>query len=471
MSIQIFIAFFIYALALIGISLFFSKKGTKNADGFILGNRSTNYWVTAIALQVSDMSHWLFMGLPFVVFCYGLITFWEAFGLVFGMFFCWQFIAAKIRVETEKYDCVTIFSYFEKRFGDNSGTIRLLSSIISIVFLTFYISSGLVALGRLCEAAFGTSYTFGVILGLLIAVVYTLVGGFLSVAWCGFFQGIYVIFMLILVPIVAYFKIGGWTVIAQAAATKGVSLSILPSVITLSFGGMIFSSFLKWGPGYFGQTHLISFFMGIDDPKKIRYAKYVGLTWQVLVLFFAMLLGVVGIAYFNNKPDGELIYILLANKLFSPLFAGFILCALLAVTLSTLGTQILNSGSVMAQDIYKRLIYKNASSKNILFMTRFLSLVIAIISMLIAFDNSKTIYDLVNYAWSGMGSAFGPLVLTTLYSKVVTKQGAIAGIIVGSLVSGAWYSFGLANIPPLIPGFALSYIAIYIVSYLTRKNS
>ncbi|MFC1842996.1 sodium/proline symporter, partial [Candidatus Dependentiae bacterium] len=372
----------------------------------------------------------------------------------------------KIRVETEKYQALTLFSYFEKRFSDNSGIIRLLSSLISVVFLTFYISSGLVAMGRLFENAFGTSYVLGIFLGLAITVIYTLIGGFVAVAWCDFFQGLFAIVMIILVPTMAYYLIGGWPVIAQAAAEKQISLSLVPAAASI---WTILAFVFTWGPGYFGQAHLLSFFMGIDDPKKIKYAKYVGLTWQALALLFAIFIGVVGIAYFHTGAEAELIYILLTKLLFSPFIAGFVLCAILAVTLSTLDTQILSSGTILAEDFYKKIVHKKASSKTIVLMSRLFSITISSIAIIIAFDGSKTIYDLVNYAWSGMGSAFGPLVIASLYSKKVNKYGAMAGIITGSVVSGAWY---LLKIPlaPLIPGFIASAIAIYLVSYVTRNK-
>jgi len=459
---QMISAFVIYVLALIGIGYFFSRK-TKSSAEFILGERSTNYFVTAIALQASDMSHWLFLGLPAMVYSFGLIRIWEAVGLLFFMFLSWHFIAPKIRVATEKYQALTLFSYFEKRFSDSSGAIRLLSSLISVVFLTFYISSGLVALGRLFENAFGLDYTIGIFVGLAVTVIYTLIGGFVAVAWCDFFQGLFALGMIILVPTVAYFAIGGWPVIAQAAVQKGVSLSIIPTAASV---WTILSFIFTWGPGYFGQAHLLSFFMGIDNPKKIKYAKYIGLTWQAIALLFAAFIGVVGIAYFDN--GGELIYILLTKMLFSPFIAGFVLCAILAVTLSTLDTQILSAGSILVEDVYRKVFNKKASSKKILWMSRVFSLIVSTIAISIAFDGSKTIYNLVNYAWSGMGSAFGPLVIASLYSSKVNKYGALAGIVTGSLVSGI-FPYLNVGLSPLIPGFIASSIAIYLVSFLTKK--
>ena len=462
MDLQMIAAFVIYAFALIGIGYFFSRK-TKNSAEFILGERSTNYFVTAIALQASDMSHWLFLGFPAVIYAFGLVRIWEAVGLLFFMFLSWQFIAPKIRVATEKYQALTLFSYFEKRFSDTSGRIRLLSSLISVIFLIFYISSGLVALGKLFENAFGLDYSLGIFVGLAITLVYTLIGGFVAVAWCDFFQGLFALGMIMLVPTVAYFAIGGWPVITQAAVQKGVSLSIIPTTASM---WTILSFIFTWGPGYFGQAHLLSFFMGIDDPKKVRYAKYIGLTWQAIVLLFAAFTGIVGIAYFNN--GSELIYILLTKMLFSPFIAGFILCAILAVTLSTLDTQILSSGAILSEDVYRKVFNKKASSTTILWMSRLFSMIVSVLAIGIAFDGNKTIYNLVNYAWSGMGSAFGPLVIASLYSKNINKQGALAGIMTGSLVSGI-FPYLKTGFSPLIPGFIASYIAIYLVSFLTKK--
>jgi len=462
MNLQMIIAFVIYAIALIGIGYYFSRKN-ESANEFMLGERSTNYFVTAVAMQASDMSHWLFLGLPAVVYAFGLIRIWEAVGLVFFMFLSWQFIAPKIRVATEKHQALTLFSYFEKKYKDSSGIIRLLSAIISVIFLTFYISSGLVALGRLFENAFGLSYQIGIFLGLGITVIYTLIGGFVAVAWCDFFQGLFAVFMIVLVPTLAYYMIGGWPVIAQAAAEKNLSLSILPAGVSI---WVILDLIFGWGPGYFGQAHLLTFFMGIDDPKKIKYAKYVGLSWQIIVLLFAIFTGIVGIAYCND--GGELIYILLTKMLFTPLIAGFVLCAILAVTLSTLDTQILNSGAVFAEDVYLRAFNKKASSRVILFVSRLFSILVSIVAIFIAIDGSRTIYNLVNYAWSGMGSAFGPLVIASLYSNKVTRQGAISGIVAGALVSAAWPYLNTGMFP-LIPGFVSSAMAIFVVSWMTRR--
>jgi len=463
MNIQIIAAFSIYFVLLIIISYIASLK-VKSSSGFILGNRDTNFFVTAIALHASDMSHWLFLAFPAVVYASGLIRFWEILGIITFMFLNWHFIAPKIRKETEKYKALTLFEYFEKKFKDTNGIIRILTATISVFFFTFYITSGLIALGKLFESAFGLHYEIGAGVGLSIALIYTLIGGFVSVAWCDFFQGLFAFAMIIFVPAVALYTIGGFGPIISTAQAKGVSLSIIPSWEQIWPTMWLF---LIWGPGYFGQPQLISFFMGIKHPKNIKYAKLLGLTWQSVTLGCSALMGLVGLAYFEHGD--ETIYIRLTKLLFCPFVAGIALCAIIAATLSTLDSYILTAGATVAQDIYKKITHKQASSKALLLSSRICSITISLIALIIACNKNITIYSLIKYAWAGMGSAFGPLVVATLYSKKTNKYGAIAGILTGSAVAAIFPSIN-PNIPELIPGFICSYIAIYIVSLLTRKH-
>ncbi len=468
MNISIMIAFFCYILILIFISLFFSKKNKTSSD-FMLGSRSINYWVTAIALQSSDMSHWLFLSLPGAIYTQGITQAWIAIGLIGGVFLNWHFIAPKIRTETEKYNCITLFSYFQKKFNDNSGIIKITSACITLIFFAFYISSGLVALGRLFTIIFNMNYHTGVLIGLGTTVAYTLIGGFVAVAWCDFFQGLFLLVMIILVPLFAYFSTEGWSEIAFVASEKNISLSLFPKFSEIT---TILVPSLGWGLGYFGQPHILSFFMGIKDPKNISSAKKIGISWQIISLIASISVGVIGISYFSQGiNDPEMIFVQMTQQLFAPLIAGFVLCSILAATLTTVDSQILTSGSIIAEDISSKLFKNKLSSKTTMLLSRVGSLLISIIALCIAWNDSKTIYDLVNYAWSGMGSAFGPLVIMSLYVKDINKYGAFTGIITGATVSAVWPYFN-TDILPLIPGFLLSGISIYTVSYITKeKNS
>lgn len=454
-------AIYFVILSIIGF-VFYKKKQT--ADDFILGDRSVNYFVTAIATQATDMGAWLFLGLPAAVFVHGFCEVWTAIGLVFFMFLNWQYIAPRLRNESEKYKSFTYISYFGNKFQDTTQSIRIVGSLILLFFFTAYISAGLVGLGRLFQASFDITYHTGIILAITTALVYTLVGGFIAVAWCDLFQGLFLLAMIVIVPIAAYISLGGWHIMSTMSKIHAINYN---SFFSFSSIGLA----LGWGLGYFGQPHILTNFMGINDPKKIPYAKYIGITWQIIVLTAAICIGIIGTYYFQDPNiAAELIFVHMAKDLFPLFIAGFAVCGIFAATLSSMDSLILIAGNTCAEDIYKAVLHKNASSKTLVCVSRIASIVVSLIALYIARNNSESVYSLVNYAWSGLGSAFGPLLLATFYWKHTNKFGAIAGMIVGAGVSGSW-TFVNSSILPLLPGFAASTLAIIAVSCMTSKKT
>ena len=387
------------------------------------------------------------------------------------MFLSWHFIAKKLRVATEKYQALTLSSYFEKRFDDKSGTIRIISSLIALFFFTLYISAGIVALGRALEATFGFSYLMGIIFGTLTVAAYTMMGGFIAIAWNDFLQGMFVLIVIVLFPIYGLYHIGGITSIIGAASAKQISLALFPDYSFATISSLLVAS-LGWGIGYFGQPHILVNFMGIDNPNNIKKAKYIGIAWQTITLGAAALIGLIGIPFFTqNLANPELVFIDMVKALFNPLFAGFVLCAILAAAISTMDSQILVSASMLTQDLYKKLFRKKLEERRLVTVSRLSGILIIFISFLLALDNNESIFALIRYAWCGLGSTFGPLVILSLYSKTITRQGALAGIILGGLTSGVWKHLDLfVKDYAIIPGFIVSFVAILVVSRLTRKR-
>ena len=474
MHTYVIIAFVTYFALLLSLGLLFHKKQTTSSD-FIMGNRSLNFWLVALSAHASDMSAWLFMAFPMLIFLMGLPHIWIALGLLIGMFLNWQFVAPKLRSMTENYNCYTLPSFFEKRFNDVSGKIRLISAVAMVIFLTHYLSAGLIAMGLLFESIFGLNYYFGLSLALLVVMIYTCAGGFTTVAWTDLFQGIFLLLMILLVPYMAFSEIGGWQAIQDAAAKKSLSLSIFPNTETTSLLS-IFSLSLGWGLGYFGMPHIITKFMGIKNVSEMSKSKWVGMSWQVITLSAAVLVGLIGIAYFPNgleKP--EMVFVEMVKSLFHPFFAGFILCAVVAANMSTMDSQILVCGSIISEDLY-RYFYSShkPSDKKVLFISKFSVILISLIALVLAFNKSATIADTVQYSWSGLGSAFGPLVLMSLYSKRTNRFGALAGIIVGTLTVIVWPTLNPLilkhELSPMIPGFFLSLFSIYMVSIMTSNK-
>ncbi len=442
-------------------------------SSFIVGGRSLNFWVTALSAHASDMSNWLFMSFPAAIYVGGLVELWVAIGLTFFMFLNWHYIAPKLRIETELSNTYTLASFFEWRFKDKSGTIRILSALMSVIFFTIYLSAGLYGIGKLFEFAFGVPYALGIVLGIVIMVAYTTLGGFVAVAWTDLFQGMFLLVMILIVPFVALGKVGGVGAVLSAAAAQGVSLRLVPEYSLAAFG-RILMIVLGWGLGYFGLPHVLTKFMGIANPDDIRKSKYVGIAWQIITLGAAACVGLVALAYFSSGiNDLELIFVTMTQELFSPYFAGLILCAILAATISTIDSQMLVLAGVLTEDLYKRVYHPKATHKELVRVFRLSIVGVGSIAAVIALAKLSTIYQLVWYAWTGLGCTFGPVVVTALYGgKHVNRYGAIAGILAGGTISGLWW---LINplllrfaVPGMIPGFFGSLALIYLVSWVTR---
>ncbi len=467
-----FIAIGIYIAILLVIG-FASYRKQQTATDFIIGGRSLNYWLTAIAAHASDMSSWLFIGFPAVIFIGGLFNSWFAIGLCLFMLLNWLFVAPKVRVKTEEYNSLTFSSFFESRFHDTSGMIRIFTAIISLIFYTIYISAGIVGLGILVNSLFGIDYHIAISVGIVVVVPYLFIGGYTTLAWIDLFQGFFLLLAIVAVPVIALPKVGGFEGVTEALTAHGLSFSMIPNTSPKTLW-KIFFSICGWGIGYFGQPHIVTKFMGIRKASHIKKSMAVGMSWQVIALGSATLIGLIGVAYFTRGLDkAEHLFVTKVGDILPPVIMALILCGVLGATISTMDSQILVLASSLAEDFYKKIFHKDASPEHLLWISRLFVLLVTALAFSIAFFKISTIYSLVFFAWSGLGSAFGPLLLFCLYSKKANKYGAWGGIIVGAAVSLIWpfYNKQLPiDIPTLVPGFLLSSFAIFILSHTTHRH-
>jgi len=465
-------AVIIYFAILLVIGVLSYRKHISASD-FIIGGRSLNYWLTALAAHASDMSSWLFMGYPAVVFSGGVFQAWAAVGLIVFMFLNWKLIAPKIRVATEQYNSLTFSSYFESRLADTSGTIRIFTALMSLFFYTIYISAALIGLGILLETLFAIDYDVGIIVGIIIVIPYVFIGGYHTLAWIDLFQGCFLLAVIVFVPLYLLPQVGGWDGVSQALTQKHLTKSLFPDFSMKTIQDVIFMV-AGWGLGYFGQPHIVTKFMGIKNVHEIYKSKWIGMSWMVISLTAATLVGLVGIAYFNQGiNDSELVFIEMVKETFHPFFIGLILCAVLAATINAMSSQVLVLSSNLTEDFYKKLFRKNASSRELLIVSRAGVIFVALIAFVISYIKPSSIYSLVLYAWSGLGCAFGPLLLLSLYWKKINKYGAWAGILIGGGLAALWPYFNEfleTPIPSMIPAFSCSFGAILLISYFTQPK-
>jgi sodium/proline symporter len=491
MNIEAMISLTAYFALMLGIGVYAYRKSTSDVSEYMLGGRKLHPAVGALSAGASDMSGWMLMGLPGAVFISGFSSAWIAVGLVIGAYLNYRFVAPRLRVFTEMADdAITIPDYFEKRFNDKTRALRILSSVVIVIFFTLYTSAGIVAGGKLFEASFGLDYQLGLFLTAGVVVAYTLFGGFLAVSLTDFVQGCIMFIALILVPLVTYF------VLKDMGDLTTTLTAVDPSYFkwwpeSMTVLGLI--SLLTWGLGYFGQPHIIVRFMAIRSLKDIATARYIGMSWMVVTVIGAVATGIFGFAYAQSQTltvdDSETIFILLSQVLFHPYIAGFLLAAILAAIMSTISSQLLVSSSSLTEDFYKTFLRKDASQRELIAIGRISVLLVSLaaigrISVLLvslaaiglAFDRSSNILSLVSNAWAGFGAAFGPIILLSLYWKGFSRDGALAAMVVGAVTVLFWLYAPIEIggqslseiIYEIIPGFIFSTLAAVLVSRFGR---
>ncbi|MRX72673.1 sodium/proline symporter PutP [Bacillus lacus] len=477
MSTPTIVTFIVYLVGMLGIGLMFYKY-TNNLSDYVLGGRTLGPGVAALSAGASDMSSWLLLGLPGYAYTDGFDALWICVGLSIGAFLNWHYVARRLRTYTEiASDSITVPDYLENRFKDRTKVLRVISAFVILIFFTFYASSGLVGGAILFQETFRMEYNTALLIGALVIISYTFLGGFLAVSWTDFFQGILMFLALIIVPIVAITEMNGWG--STVSAVSEINPGLLDAFDSLSTLGII--SLLAWGLGYFGQPHIITRFMALKSTKDIPKAKLIGMSWMVISLFGAVFTGLAAIAYFaGNEPDNpEKVFILFADILFNPWVSGILIAAILSAIMSTIDSQLLVSSSAIAEDFYKAIIRKNASEKELVWIGRIGVVVIAIIAVVLAIganpanENASSILSLVSYAWAGFGAAFGPVILLSLFWRGMNGKGALAGILTGAVTVVVWTLLTDAGIIKfklyeIVPGFILAVLAIYLVSMLTH---
>ena len=475
------VVFILYLAFMLGIGIYFFKKG-KDGDedlaDYLLGGRDLNPWVAALSAGASDMSGWLLMGLPGAAYISGFSAGWIGIGLAVGTWFNWQFIASRFRIYTEvSGDSITLSDYFENRFKDNSKILRMVSAVFILFFFFVYTSSGFVAGAKLFNIVFGMEYIPALILGAIVILSYTVLGGFAAVSWTDFFQGTLMFIALIGVPIGMISALGGW-----GPTMDGIK-SINPNLLNLfanpdgsALGFWATASLVAWGLGYPGQPHITARFMAIRSHKDVKAATWIGSVWVVVSLFMSVLIGTVGMYYFKDAPltgaAVENVFMLAIQTVFHPAVAGLFLAAVLAAVMSTADSQLLVTSSSFTKDFYQVFFNKKATEKQLVKVSRISVLIVATVAFVLAMNPENKVLDLVSYAWAGLGATFGPIVLISVYWRDMTRNGAIAGMLTGGLTVIIWplvTSGAFADVYELLPGFFFAILAIFVVSKMGAK--
>ncbi|MBE5944185.1 MAG: sodium/proline symporter PutP [Lachnospiraceae bacterium] len=484
-----------------GVMLFIgimSAKKNKNADDYFLGGRNLGGWVAALSAQASDMSGWLLMGLPGSIYALGTNQAWIAIGLFIGTVLNWIFISGRLRRYTIKAgNSMTIPEYLSNRFRDEKKILMAISAIVMVVFFLVYTASSFAAGAKLFVSITDMDYHVALLVGAGVILIYTLFGGFLAVCQTDFIQGLMMLIAILAVPIVAVAVMGTGNIIPNIvdsglAVDSNVYLDIFKNSQGNPISFVEIISQLAWGLGYCGMPHILVRFMAIKDEKELGKSKKIAIVWVFLSLAVACIIGVVGRAYLVNTElaDSENVFIEMIKKIFMddvhiPFIGGLFLCGILAAIMSTADSQLLISSSSVAKDLFSGVLFKKMDSKRIMLVSRCTVAAVAIVAFVIAWNPNSSVMGLVSNAWAGLGAAFGPTILMSLYWKRTNMAGAAAGMISGGLTVILWdnikfiageggikQSIGeYTGVYSLLVGFFVSLLLIVLVSLMTKKVS
>ena len=463
--------FIVYILAILIIGIVAARM-TSSLNDYVLGGRSLGRVVTALSAGASDMSGWLLMGLPGALFLSGISEAWIAIGLTVGSWCNWKFVAARLRSFTANAsDALTLPDYLASRFCDKYRITAVAAAVIILIFFVVYCASGMVSAARLFEQTFEMDYSNALLIGAVSTIFYVFIGGFLAVSWTDTVQATLMIFALLLTPVIMIMDCGGFDVANELIMQQDPELSHFLKGMTV----VGFLSLVGWGLGYMGQPHILVRFMAAGSVRGMGDARRISITWMILCLLGAVLIGYFGVAFAIKHPEvtvsnPEQIFIIVTQTLFTPWIAGILLSAILAAIMSTLSCQLLVASTTLTADFYRRWMRPHASQSELVWCGRMMLLLVAVIAYVIALDPNSGILKLVSYAWAGFGASFGPSILISLFWRKMTLQGAIAGMVVGAATVIIWEAGAFLGLYSIVPGFILSSIAIFVISNITYKK-
>ena len=501
-TIQILVAMVIYMAAVIGIGVLYAKRANKNSEEYFLGGRSLGPWVTAMSAEASDMSGWLLMGLPGVAYWCGLAdAAWTAIGLAVGTYLNWLLVSKRLRrYSVRAGNAITLPEFFSTRFREEKKLIMMLAAAFILIFFTVYASSCFVTCGKLFSTLFGMPYVSMMLVGAAFVLIYTLLGGFLAESASDFMQAIVMIVALTVIVVISTVKAGGiGEVIANAGQIPGFLefFGLATPVVdeagkqlveagkpvfgaASEYGLLTICSMMAWGLGYFGMPQVLLRFMAIRKESELKMSRRIAMIWVVISLAVAVFIGLVGRQLFPvehlTKSSAENIFITLATSSLPAILAGFVMAGILAATISSSDSYLLIAASAFAKNVYQGVFKKDATDKQVMWVSRITLLVLAAIGMLIALDENSVIFQIVSFAWAGFGATFGPLMIFSLFWKRTPRAGAVAGMVGGAGMVFLWKLVisgfgGVFAIYELLPAFLFSCLCIVVVSLLTKAPS
>ncbi len=395
------IVFLCYLIILIVVAAW-SRKESTTLTGYFIADKKLPPWVVAFSTNATGESGWLLLGLTGMGYAVGAYAFWVVLGEVVGISLAWILISRRLKRYSDKTDSITLPDVLAARFDDKNHVLRRISVLIILVMVMTYVAAQMVATGKAFDGFTDLSYTWGVVVGSTIIIAYTLVGGFKAVAWTDLIQGILMLLGLIILPVVSINAGGGWDSISSKLMAQDPGLLSIwgpDGKSTLAMIGII--SFVAIGVPFMGVPQLMVRFMSARSEKSLVPA----MTISVLVILMfdigAVLTGMAGRAMFPGLEDPESILPLMSNAMLPEWMAGIMMVVVLAAIMSTVDSLLILASSTVVRDYMQKIRESSLSEKALANRGKLLTLIIGVIGIGFALQQSPMIFWFVIFAWNG----------------------------------------------------------------------
>lgn len=463
----------IYFLAMIGIGVWSMRKSENTNEDYLLAGRSLGPAVSALRLQSSCMSGYMFLGAGSQAYTQGYFSMWYALGDLGGGVLNLSVLGRRMRKLSKILGSITSIEYLEHRY--DSGVVRLVAAVISLFCLFLYLLSQFIAGGSGLSSVTGIDFELSLLIASGVIVLYTFLGGYLAVAYTDFVQAIIMLIGMVWVLIGALQYVGGLSAGHEGLADKN------PNLLTM-FGadlqyegqwGLILGALLIFSIGYLGWPHIVVSHMAMKKPSVARKASAYSMAFNILFIPAPYIIGMMAILILPNLADPEQAIFEVAKTVLPSFAVGIVMAAVMAAIMSTADALLLQASTIASRDLAERFIFKNLTEKQMVNISRATVVAMAFGGIVLAIWQPPSVFGLTIFATTILGSAFVPAYVCAVWWKKANKVGAVASMIVGTVISVSWEVSGMTDatgLDPMVAGIVSSTIAMIIGSLATQKS-
>ncbi len=465
----------IYFSIVLGIGIWSMRIGAgKDLEGYLLGGRRVGPLVTALTLQSTSMSGYMFLGAGALGFAEGYWALWYAAGDIGGGVLNLSVIGRRMRKFSQLLTSLTSIEYLEKRYP--SAAVRAIAGTLTVFLLGCYVLAQFIAGGKGLELVTGVPYWLALLIAVSIILLYTLLGGYLAVAYTDALQSVVMLIGIGWILIAALIELGGLT--AANESIRSIDSTLL-SVWGRGLGyegewGIVLGAVLIFSVGYMGWPHVVTRHLAMRRPATARQAGAYATGWNLLFVSTPYILGILAIVILPDLDDPELAIMRLAENLLPAAVTGVVMAAIMAAIMSTADSLLLQTGTVASRDLYQRFLNPGATERQMVRVSRILVLAIGVIGYYIALSEPPTVFSIVVFATSVLGSAFLPAYVCAVWWRKANTPGALGSMIAGASIAFAWEPLALVESTgwhPMLAGVFGSTIVMIVVSLATQERS